>query len=137
MYAQLKDESPTGSLTDTTNHLPPLPLSVAVDAPLSPPVPKGSSGVTKKNHGTGKALNQHSELRVSLMPTDDHERGDIEQGPHVYSNSGTANGDDEDPFYVFKEDLLIKLELMEEGLDFYTKIVHDTVRAVYNRIYVL
>lgn len=35
---------------------------------------------------------------------------------------------DEDPFYVFREDLYRKLDLVEDGLTEYLRIVHQTVR---------
>lgn len=37
---------------------------------------------------------------------------------------------EEDPFYVFREDLYRKLDLVEEGLTEYLRIVHQTVCRV-------
>jgi hypothetical protein len=35
---------------------------------------------------------------------------------------------EEDPFYVFREDLYRKLDLVEDGLTEYLRLVHQTVR---------
>jgi hypothetical protein len=43
-------------------------------------------------------------------------------------NNGTSRGED-DPFYVFREDLYRKLDLVDEGLTEYLRLVHQTVRC--------
>jgi hypothetical protein len=47
----------------------------------------------------------------------------------------TANGDEEsgesaDPFYVFRADLYRKLELVDESLAEYLRVVHQTVSKI-------
>lgn len=46
------------------------------------------------------------------------------------SNSNSNKGED-DPFYVFREDLYRKLDLVDEALTEYLRIVHQTVRTNY------
>jgi hypothetical protein len=52
--------------------------------------------------------------------------------PAALSEPLTANGDEEtgdsaDPFYVFRADLYRKLELVDESLAEYLRVVHQTV----------
>ena len=73
-------------------------------------------------------IKKDSDLRKSLM--NDDENIDVESGqkkrfPAPASRSIMANNDD--PYYVFKEDLLIKIELVEDGLQRYERIVKNTV----------
>jgi hypothetical protein len=42
--------------------------------------------------------------------------------------SEPLNKQDDDPFYVFREDLYRQLELVDEALVEYLRIVHQTVR---------
>jgi hypothetical protein len=42
---------------------------------------------------------------------------------------------DDDPFYVFREDLYRKLDLVDEGLAEYLRIVHQTVSMTLNKNY--
>lgn len=51
---------------------------------------------------------------------------------------------DDDPFYVFREDLYRQLELVDEALVEYLRVVHQTVRCikkkaifVFSRVHVL
>jgi hypothetical protein len=67
-----------------------------------------------------------SSLRPSLSMT----RGNKEQRRSALSEPLTANGahpDSEDPYYVFREDLYRKLDLVDESLAEYLRIVHQTV----------
>lgn len=56
----------------------------------------------------------------------------IENGHDDHGNNGTqhpGSGDD-DPFYVFKDDLHRKLGFMEESLSNYLSVINNTVRTV-------
>jgi hypothetical protein len=44
----------------------------------------------------------------------------------------SLGGDSGDPYYVFRSDLQKKLELMDESLADYLRIVHETVRVCCN-----
>jgi hypothetical protein len=39
-----------------------------------------------------------------------------------------ASHNDDDPFYVFREDLYRKLDLVDDGLAEYLRVIHHTVR---------
>ena len=43
------------------------------------------------------------------------------------SSKNDLDDSENDPFYVFREDLYRKLELVDEGLSRYLRIVHQTV----------
>ena len=70
-----------------------------------------------KNKGNAR-IKKNSDLRRKLMGNGVH---DLESG------NGRDGDMDDDPYYVFKEDLLIKLELVEDGLERYERIVRNTV----------
>ena len=53
---------------------------------------------------------------------------DIEQGASTPRGGGAGTAGDVDPFFVFKDDLLIKLKRTEDSLSHYVTLVHDTVR---------
>jgi hypothetical protein len=46
------------------------------------------------------------------------------------SHAGDDGGTNEDPYYVFREDLYRKLDILEESLAEYLRIIHQTVRDV-------
>ena len=73
----------------------------------------------------GKTINKSSDLRKSLM-------GDVESGNGSHSSSmigkSSMTGGKDDPYYVVKEDLLAKLDLVEDSLERYERIVKNTVR---------
>jgi hypothetical protein len=46
------------------------------------------------------------------------------------ANGDEEAGDDPDPFYVFRADLYRKLELVDESLAEYLRVVHQTVRTI-------
>jgi hypothetical protein len=83
----------------------------------------------------GKAIKKSSELRKSLM--DDGSGADLESG---IVNGSQKKGisslmeSDDDPYYVFKEDVLIKLDLVEDGLERYERIIKTTVSRVLARL---
>lgn len=69
-------------------------------------------------------------------PTPSPSRGIRGKGPADSSLSEPLNSDvphmeedDDDPFYVFREDLYRKLELVDEGLTTYLRIVNQTVSS--------
>lgn len=65
---------------------------------------------------TGR-IKKSSELRKSLISSEvDEERGE-----------SSMDGNSDDPYYVFKEDLVIKLDLAEDSLERYERLVKDTV----------
>ena len=47
-----------------------------------------------------------------------------------------ANHQDDDPFYVFREDLYRKLDLVDDGLAEFLRMVHQTVSSVLLFLYV-
>ena len=50
----------------------------------------------------------------------------VSVGNHELKEPLTASHDD-DPFYVFREDLYRKLDLVDDGLAEYLRLVHQTV----------
>ena len=46
-------------------------------------------------------------------------------------------GHDDDPFYVFREDLYRKLDLVDDGLAEYLRLIHHTVRHMWRVEYAL
>jgi hypothetical protein len=47
------------------------------------------------------------------------------------SLGGGTGGDTSDPYFLFRSDLQKKLDLLDECLADYLRVVHETVRAVY------
>ena len=117
MYAQLKDNSRKDPAVGTT----------AVTALKDKPSPHPKARNKKEIH-------KNSELRESLMGDENgndqvagwDENLDVEAG--VIKNGSSLMRSDDDPFYVFKEDLMIKLESMDDGLTRYIRIIENTVR---------
>ena len=101
--------------------------------PSVPPSKRTSEG-NRKNAKT--VIGKNSELRKSLIEengTDggnDHAGADLEVGleSSSFGESGFLMSSEADPFYVFKEDLLIKLEMVDEVLARFEQIVKNTVR---------
>jgi len=93
-----------------------------------------SSNGGSSNGESNKLMNKRirkrgsPELRESLIDvttsTDDGEHDDLELGREPFG-AGI-----DDPFYVFKEDLLRKLTLMDEELDKYLRVVRKTDTSV-------
>lgn len=82
-------------------------------------------GETTNINGKTK-ITKNSDLRKSLM--DDGEGNDLESGRKKrFPGKSPLMISDDDPYYVFKEDLLMKLELVEDGLKRYERIVKNTV----------
>jgi len=79
------------------------------------------------SHGATDYMPLDNRGHVDL--TNDVERG-TGTGSTVSSKPGTVSGD-VDPFFVFKDDLLIKLKRMEDSLSHFVTLVHDTVRFFF------
>jgi hypothetical protein len=47
------------------------------------------------------------------------------------TNGRNSNEEEGDPFYVFRDDLYRKLELVDESLAEYLRVVHQTVRCTH------
>jgi len=62
--------------------------------------------------------------------------GNIRKSLEEPLTAADGNGASSDPFYVFREDLYRKLELVDESLAEYLRIVHQTVsRFVIDRVH--
>jgi hypothetical protein len=86
--------------------------------------------------GGSGAMDKRADLRQNLLSVNshslhgsgnssDHLPLDVERGA-VPANGAPAG--DVDPFFVFKDDLLIKIKRTEDSLSHYVTLVHDTVR---------
>jgi len=108
--------------------------SKSFDASL--PIEESSNDQTLKGIKTigKKPIKKNSDLRKSLID-DGHGNGiDLEAGNGNGIGVGSPRNkgkssimSDDDPYYVFKEDLLIKLELVADGLERYELLVRNTV----------
>ena len=97
-----------------------------------------------------RSKNKNLELEKSLMEEDDMNEKQQQQQQQQQDRNGRAemgmmsgeNGgvgqkqsysmaSDDDPFYVFKEDLQIKLELVDDGLERFERIVQITVSVLF------
>ncbi len=140
MYAQLRDNSKSSQVSKSTSP------SNAIE----------NDGNKKLNLGSRKKMNTNVELNQSLMddvemngsnsaksaatingdsnlrnndsiPVENG-RGQNGNGVHVAENgSSSLMHSDDDPFYVFKDDLQIKLEMLDDGLQRFERIVQVTV----------
>lgn len=99
-------------------------------------------------HSKGESKEKNNELRESLIRDSAHRSPDSNMSRDTKSPRdgiemngvgrdsrglrGVSNADDahEDPFYVFKEDLLMKLELLDDTLLRYERVVQNTDTAV-------
>ena len=74
---------------------------------------QGTNNTTKSALSLFRMSNGSPDLKEPLkLP-------DMEAGVH-----------DDDPFYVFREDLYRKLDLVDEGLQDFLRVVHQTVRLI-------
>jgi hypothetical protein len=119
MYAQLNENEQTRS-----------PESAIPSVPSSKRKPESE----RKNAKT--VIGKNSELRKSLIEENgidrgnDHASADLEIGleSSSFGETGSLMSSEADPFYVFKEDLLIKLEMVDEVLTRFEHITKNTVR---------
>ena len=141
MYAKLHDKTHTKG---QKNHK---------ESSQLPTLTPGMTTINGSSNGAIKLVgarskNKNLELEKSLMEDDDindkqqqqhHEdwNGKAEMG--LMSEESSVVGkrpsslmvSDDDPFYVFKEDLQIKLELVDDGLDRFERIVQITVSILF------
>lgn len=100
-------------------------------------------------HSKGESKEKNNELRESLIRDSAHRSPDSNMSRDTKSPRdgiemngvgrdsrglrGVSNADDahEDPFYVFKEDLLMKLELLDDTLLRYERVIQNTVSKSY------
>lgn len=91
---------------------------------------------TRTNPQSSSGGIQNSELQAHLVSNDDLLLSDLEHGRN--GNGGgeefSVSPGDHDPFYVVKEDVLIKLEMTDDALERYQRTVENTVR--FTSIYV-
>ena len=80
-----------------------------------------SSPQSSKKSG-GAKIKKNSDLRKLLI--DDGDSNDLESG---VKGKSMASASADDPYYVFKEDLLMKLELVGDDLQRYERLVENTV----------
>ncbi len=125
MYAQLHDDtnpkvSDVGSSTASS--------SLNVTGPINGKIKIGSR-VKNKNLELQKSLiedgingdSKNGDLDSRVTVNKNNDKKDIENG------SSSVMVSDDDPFYVFKEDLQIKLEMLDDGLERFERIVQITV----------
>lgn len=86
-----------------------------------------ANGTKHRIKGGIKTIQKSSDLRKSLME-DDLESGVVEQPSPIQQKSFSKGHND--PYYVFKEDLLTKLDLVKESLKQYEYIVMNTDTSV-------
>lgn len=89
--------------------------------------PENADPSQRRVIGGKKNINKSSDLRKSLI-------GDVETGTANQSSSLSPNnslvGSNDDPYYVFKEDLLSKLDIVEDSLRHYERVVKHTDTSV-------
>ena len=85
------------------------------------------SALSKKSRKSRRRVD-NDELSVPLhaLSEGDGDEHDVESG----GVKGAAVSLEDDPFYVFREDLTRKLCLVDEGLKRYLNVIHDTVSFV-------
>jgi len=137
-YAPLSEDSPNNS-DDGTGSLTASSASSSINASLL----SGSNVIKKITPSKKSKSSQLSEPLTALddltlyendvnfsKPEFDIEMdGDRNEGKNLSSYSQENDPIvDNDPFYLFKDDLLRKLTFSEQGLKSYLHTVHDTVR---------
>jgi len=86
------------------------------------------------SNGNSKKSNSKSTLKGELAePLTGSISEDIELQPNGMMQIGGKDASEDDPFYVFKDDLTRKLGLMEGALSTYLGIIHKTVSFVPKR----
>lgn len=78
---------------------------------------------TQRRMKGGKKIKKSSDLRKSLIG--DVETGDVDHSLSLSKKSLMDSHDD--PYYVFREDLLSKLDIVKDSLKRYEDIVKNTV----------
>mmetsp|Transcript_44929 Transcript_44929/g.66092 ORF Transcript_44929/g.66092 Transcript_44929/m.66092 type:complete len:334 (-) Transcript_44929:190-1191(-) len=125
-YSELEDDSHR-LIVDNDNGNP---ASSGNSSPTGTPngsvISSASKLFQKRKKKSKKSSKDASSGDLSEPLTLSSSSGDVEMG------NGIANGgdDEEDPFHVFREDLMRKLTLADEGLASYLKVVRETDTAV-------
>lgn len=92
---------------------------------------------TPNGSGTSQHNNTYSDVEssssrpfstVSLSSRRKSENPELQEPLTTSNNNNNAGVGDDDPFYVFREDLYRKLDLVDDGLSEYLSLVHQTVR---------
>ena len=90
------------------------------------------SALSKKSRKSRRRVD-NDELSVPLHALSEGDGGDehdVESG--TAGAGGAAVSLEDDPFYVFREDLTRKLCLVDEGLKRYLNVIHDTVSCCFD-----
>jgi len=116
MYSQYKDSSQSGSTSESNAN-----LNHAAGESTE------EGGYSRRNGKTGI---QNSELQAHLVSNDDLISTDLQHESMVNGVGDFPMQNDHDPFYVVKEDVLIKLEMTDDSLERYQRTVENTDTAV-------
>jgi syntaxin 6 len=100
-------------------------------------VTQTSDDVERRSAGTRKNVNKNSDLRQSLMDDDESAAADelsVSQSVHDIESGrvqdNQSRGLNDDPFFVIKQDLLIKFDLTDGGLERLEHVIRTTDTAV-------
>jgi len=97
--------------------------------PNHPPgEPTKEGGYSKR---CGKTGIHNAELEESLVSNDDLISAELGNGRISLGERGSLVQSEHDPFYVVKEDVLIKLEMADDSLERYQHTVENTDTATY------
>eukprot|EP00957_Ditylum_brightwellii_P046637 3539660-Ditylum_brightwellii.AAC.1 len=130
-YSRLKDGSQTPPSSKQRGK--------QTDSSISPHRSKKKSMGGRRKSAASSELSEpltgRSKTKINGSEGDDQQwdengtNGDIEMGSSHSAQNGDAAMDD-DPFYVFREDLLRTLKSMDSALNQYLAVVRDTVRTM-------
>jgi hypothetical protein len=95
-------------------------------APLSDNSDRGQGHIIQVPNGDEHDGESSSSLRLIRSTSASHRQASALSEP-LTANGDEEAGDDPDPFYVFRADLYRKLELVDESLAEYLRVVHQTV----------
>jgi len=113
-------------LTDDSSDLTDLTLSVSSSQSMSVSVSSLSSRSKKKSSGRHK-----NPLLSEPLTTSSHSQDEESISRNIRTtHQRIESSAEDDPFYVFKEDLLRKLEFVEDALSRYLHAVHNTDTSV-------
>ena len=82
----------------------------------------GSDNMNMNMNDNASSRSRSTRTSFRTVSVNNHELKE----PLAAANSTT----DDDPFYVFREDLYRKLDLVDDGLSEYLRLVHQTVRQI-------
>ena len=121
-YSQYRDDPNEQHETATGSNSTTMPSSSA----------SIKSALSKKSRKSRRRVD-NDELSVPLHALSEGDGGDehdVESG--TAGAGGAAVSLEDDPFYVFREDLTRKLCLVDEGLKRYLNVIHDTVSCCFD-----